>query len=298
MKYTGELAVKGGSLFYLISGGEVRVESCRARESVFEIPDEIERLPVTVIGKKAFLGNKLLAELFLPKGLREVEDWAFAHCDRLSRVFLPGRQVFFGRGVFKDCRKLSGIYLRGNESEKIAGLLAMTPVMLDAEYLLSLVEAGEDVWLKRLDARLLTLLEKPDEEGYSKQVLCGEEDLMASLELYLAGRRREKARLCFSRLLNDFGLEDDFRDKLRDYLKRNTKGCEYEAAWETVFEEHGQDREYYQIFADAGCINEENFDGLLLDMGENNPEMTSWLLRYREERMGGADFFAGLSLDE
>lgn len=294
---TGELTVKGGSLSYLIKNDEARVERCRVLSSVVEIPDEIEGFPVTVIGKKALLGEKLLEELFLPVKVREVEDWAFARCDRLRRVSMPRRQILFGKGVFKDCRKLSRIDLNGTENKKIAGLLAMTPVMLDAEYLLSPMDAGERIWLEKLDARLLTLLEKPDEEGYLKQVLCGEEDLMASLPYYLAGRRREKAQLCFLRLLNDFGLKEELRNDLREYLRENTKGCEYEAAWEIVIEEHGQDREYYRIFAEAGCIREENFDGLLLDMGENTPEMKAWLLRYREEEMRGEDFFAGFSLD-
>lgn len=297
MKYTGELTVKGGSLSYLIKGDEVQVDDCRVTETIFVIPDRIEELPVTAIGKKAFLGKKLLSELILPDHLREVGDWAFAHCDRLEKVYLKKRPIVFGKGVFKDCRKLSRIYFKNEQNESIAGLLAMTPVMLDAEYLLSPMEAGEKIWLEKLDARLITLLEKPDEEGYLKQVLCGEEDLMASLEYYLIGRRGEKAQLCFSRLLNDYGLKQELGQYLRDYLKQNTKGCEYEAAWETVLEEHGQDKEYYQIFADAGCINEENFDSLLLDMGENNPEMKAWLLRYREEKMREEDFFAGLSLD-
>lgn len=297
MKCTSELTVKGGSLSYLIKDGEVQVDNCRAAETVFVIPDRIEDLPVTVIGKKAFLGNKRLSELILPDPLREVGDWAFAHCDGLEKVYLKKNPIIFGKGVFKDCRKLSRIYMKEEQDEKTAGLLAMTPVMLDAEYLLSPMEAGEEIWLEKLDARLLTLLEKPDEEGYLKQVLCGEEDLMASLEYYLIGRRREKAQLCFSRLLNDFGLKQELRQYLFDYLKQNTKGCEYEAAWETVLEEHGQEKEYYRIFADAGCISEDNFDSLLLDMGENNPEMKAWLLRYREEEMRGDDFFAGLSLD-
>ena len=297
MKCTSELTVKGGSLSYLIKDGEVQVDNCRAAETVFVIPDRIEDLPVTVICKKAFLGNKRLSELVLPDPLREVGDWAFAHCDGLKKVYLKKNPIIFGKGAFKDCRKLSRIYLKEEQDEKTAGLLAMTPVMLDAEYLLSPMEAGEDIWLSKLDARLLTLLEKPDEEGYLKQVLCGEEDLMASLEYYLIGRRREKAQLCFLRLLNDFGLKQELRQYLFTYLKQNTKGCEYEAAWETVLEEHGQEKEYYRIFADAGCISEENFDSLLLDMGENNPEMKAWLLRYREEEMRGEDFFAGLSLD-
>ena len=297
MKCTSELTVKGGSLSYLIKDGEVQVDNCRATETVFVIPDRIEDLPVTVIGKKAFLGNKRLSELILPDPLREVGDWAFAHCDGLKKVYLKKNPIIFGKGVFKDCRKLSRIYMKEEQDEKTAGLLAMTPVMLDAEYLLSPMEAGEEIWLEKLDARLLTLLEKPDEEGYLKQVLCGEEDLMASLEYYLIGRRREKAQLCFLRLLNDFGLKQELRQYLFDYLKQNTKGCEYEAAWETVLKEHGQEKEYYRIFADAGCISEDNFDSLLLDMGESNPEMKAWLLRYREEEMWGEDFFAGLSLD-
>lgn len=297
MKCTSELTVKGGSLSYLIKDGEVQVDNCRAAETVFVIPDRIEDLPVTVICKKAFLGNKRLSELVLPDPLREVGDWAFAHCDGLKKVYLKKNPIIFGKGAFKDCRKLSRIYLKEEQDEKTAGLLAMTPVMLDAEYLLSPMEAGEDIWLSKLDARLLTLLEKPDEEGYLKQVLCGEEDLMASLEYYLIGRRREKAQLCFLRLLNDFGLKQELRQYLFTYLKQNTKGCEYEAAWETVLKEHGQEKEYYRIFADAGCISEDNFDSLLLDMGESNPEMKAWLLRYREEEMWGEDFFAGLSLD-
>ena len=120
---------------------------------------------------------------------------------------------------------------------------------------------------------------------------------MSSLEYYLACRRSEKAQVCFVRLLNDLGLKQELRQYLFEYLKQNTKGCEYEAAWETVLKEHGQEKEYYRIFADAGCISEDNFDSLLLDMGENNPEMKAWLLRYREEEMSGADFFAELSLD-
>lgn len=297
MNRTGELEVKGGSLTYLINTEEVQIESCRVRDDVFEIPDTIEDFPVTAISKKAFLSSKQLLTLILPETLRETGDFAFAHCDRLEKVYLKRNPVFFGKSVFKDCRKLNKIYFRNEEEEKLAGLFAMAPVMLDAEYLLVPMEAGEREWLDKLDARLFTMMEKPDEEGYLKQVLCGEEDLMASLEIYLANRRREKAELCYRRLLNDISLKQDFRQYLQNYLKQNTKGCEYEAAWEVVFREHGQDREYYQVFADAGCISEDNFDGLLLDMGENNPEMKAWLLRYREENMETGDFFDQLSLD-
>lgn len=297
MKHSGELEVKGGSLVYQVNTDKVQIEQCHVRESVFEIPGRIEGFPVTGIMKKAILSSKILRELYLPKEITEIGDWAFAHCSSLEKVRLPKGYISFGKGVFKDCSRLNRIYIQGQENEKLAGLFAMVPVMLDAEYLLSSMEAGEEIWFEKLDARLLALLDKPDEEGYLKQVLCGEEDLMASLEMYLENRRREKAALCFVRLINDTALKQDLRQHLQRYLQDNTKGCDYEAAWEIVLKEHAQDKEYYRTFAEAGCITEDNFDGLLLDMGESNPEMTAWLLRYRKEHMGGEDFFTSLSLD-
>ena len=102
MKYTSELTVKGGSLSYLIKDGEVQVDNCRAAETVFVIPDRIEDLPVTEISKKAFLGNKRLSELVLPDPLREVGDWAFAHCDGLKKVYLKKNPIIFGKGACRD----------------------------------------------------------------------------------------------------------------------------------------------------------------------------------------------------
>ncbi len=296
MKQSGEIEVKGGRLIYQMNRDHVEIESCRVMETVLEIPDRIEDFWVTKIAKKAVLSNKALRELVLPQNIAEVGDWAFAHCTNLQKVWMPQKNIRFGKGVFKECKNLLRIYWKGQEDEKMAGLLSMVPVMLDAEYLLTPMEAGEKEWLEKLDARLVTLLQRADEDGYLKQVLCGEEDLMASLEIYLANRRREKSSLCFARLCNHIGLKDDLKQYLQKYLRENTKGCEYEAAWEVVLKEHPQDIEYYRILADAGGITTENFQKLIEDMGESYPEMKGWLLRYKEENMAGEDFFAGLSL--
>lgn len=299
MRQTKETGVTGGSVSYQVSSGEIHVMECRVEEALFAVPGEVEQMPVTVIGKKAILGNKLLRELYLPDTVREIGDWAFAHCGNLKQVMLPRKNISFGKGVFKDCKALQGIGFNGEERGCTEQLLAATPVMLEAEYLLAPMEAGEKAWFEKLDARLMTLLNKPDEEGYSRQVLCGEEDLMASLELYLQERQREKARLCYLRLLNDRELEDGFRRFMEEYLKSHSKGCESEASWEVVFQERGNEQRYYQCFAQAGCITSENFDGLLQDMGDSYPEMKAYLLRYREEKLSQneTDFFTGLSLD-
>lgn len=299
MRQTGEIPITGGYLNYQISSGEIYVTECKVEDTLLVIPGEIENTPVTVIGKKAILGNKLLRELILPQGIREIGDWAFAHCGNLRKVLLPRRDISFGKGVFKDCRSIQSIGFIGEECNEIDQLLAAAPILLEADYLLSPMEAGDKVWFEKLDARLMTLLNKPDEEGYSRQVLCGEEDLMASLELYLQERQREKARLCFLRLLNDVRINDDLRQCMEEYLRTHSKGCESEAAWEVVLRENGDERKFYQCFARAGCITSDNFDGLLQDMGDSYPEMKAYLLRYKEENLSGegTDFFTGLSLD-
>lgn len=301
MERTFEEEVKGGRIACRLTGNEVSVISCQVLEQCLEIPDSIRGTAVTEIGKKAILGDKTLRELALPAKLKEIGDWAFASCGCLERVWIPRKEIRFGRGTFKGCGRLSHISFAGEEnrelSRRISGLIAMAPVMLEAEYLLAPVEAGEEAWLSRLDARLVTLLEKPDREGYSRQVLCGEEDLMASLELYLEERRKQKARLCYRRLLNDYGLSAGLREKLFAYLRENTKGLGDGASWRVLLEEHGSEKDYYQIFAEAGCITEENFQELLRDMGESLPEMKAWLIRYRGDCAEKTDFFAGLSLD-
>lgn len=289
--------VTGGSLCFEIHGKEAWVREAKVREGYFEIPDFLNGCPVTVIEKKVFLSSKTLKELVLPDTLHEVRDWAFAHCGSLVRVQMPKRNIVFGKGVFKDCNALKEISLNGIREAKTASLLGAVPVKLKSEYLLNPLEAGGEIWLSMYDARLKTLLQRSDTEGYSKQVLCGEEDLMADLEEYMAEVRREKAALCYLRLVNDIGLSEEFREELSQFLRENTKGCTYEASWEELLKEHGSDKEYYRIFTESGCVTEENFEDLLRDMGENNPEMKAYLMRYRDENKPAVDFFDSLSFD-
>lgn len=313
-----EKEVTGGSLCFAIHGEEAWVSRARVREGYFEIPDFLNGCPVTVIEKKAFLSSKALKELVLPKTLHEAGDWAFAHCNGLLRVQMPKKNIVFGKGVFKDCNALKEILLntateagedtevkerkadkqkgQTTEARKTAALLGAVPVKLKSEYLLNPSEAGEEGWLSMYDARLRTLLQRSDTEGYSKQVLCGEEDLMADLEAYMAEVRREKAALCYLRLVNDIGLSAELGEELARFLRENTKGCTYEASWEELLKEHGNDKEYYRIFTKSGCVTEENFEALLFDMGESNPEMKAYLMRYRDENKPAADFFDSLDL--
>ncbi|MCM1135371.1 MAG: leucine-rich repeat domain-containing protein [Clostridium sp.] len=294
-----ELEIENGRLTYSVNKEETAILAGKVYGGRIIVPEFIENLPVTRLGKKAFLSAKMLREIYLPESLSEIEDFAFAYCSGLEKIYLPRREISMGRGVFKGCGSLSAVYpMEGGVCDLQAGsLLGATPIKLEADYLFAPKQAGTKEWLSRFDDKLREFLARPDEDGFVKMVYCGEEDIVANVEYYLLERKREKARLCFLRLLNDRELSTEFRAELSGYLSAHTKGCKSEAAWEVVFKEHGNERAYYMAFTEAGCLTEENYDGILTEMGDSFPEMKGYLMRYRAERMGAEDFFDALSLD-
>lgn len=295
-----ELEIEGGRLQYKISRDEAVITSCYVPDSKIVLPDRIDGFLVTEIEKKAFLSSKNLKEIYLPRELKVIGDWAFAYCSYLESVWMPKKSLSFGRGIFKECERLDRIChldAEGTEAEQIGWLLGAVPIKLEADYLFVPKEAGEEVWLSRFDDKLKEFLGAPDEDGYTKMVYCGEEDIVANMDLYLAKRRRSKAGLCFLRIINDVGLSESFREELSGYLAAHTKGCESEAAWEVVFHEHGNEQSYYEAFTQSGCLREDNYDSILAQMGDSFPEMKAYLMRYKSQTMEDTDFFDMLSLD-
>jgi len=300
-----EFAAAGGCLYYEEEGGKVCITGYQGLAAKIEIPARIEENPVTGIGKKAFLSQKNLRDILLPDTVEEVGDWAFAHCDGLASISFPRRQIRFGKAVFKECGGLKRMEVRAPQFSEFSGraaegtpeLLAAAVGAMDAYYLLDLPEAGSSEWLEKWDARLLTILHTPDQEGYSKQVLCGEEDYGSTdLGAFTSGRRKEKVRLAFLRLLYPQKLSASRKAQLEDYLRSHTKGQPGEEAWLVLRDEHGNEREYYELFTELSCINADNFDAILTDIGEGYPEMKAFFMRLREGRACVEDFFAGLEL--
>lgn len=301
------MELAGCRLGYELEDGKAFVTGYRGTASGVEVPSEIEGHPVVGIGKKTFLSQKNLRRIVLPDTLEEVGDWAFAHCDGLTAVEFPGRGIRFGRAVFKECGRLSRVEIRDGlrkgqgdsmaSAKGVPELLAAAVWAMDAYYLLDLQEAGSREWLGKWDARLMTILRASDQEGYSKQVLCGEEDYGSTdMGAFSSGRRKEKVRLAFLRLLHPLGLSAAGREELESYLRCHTKGQPGEETWLVLKEERGNDREYYELFSELSCINDENYDEILMDMGEGCPEMKAYFMRLRERRACAEDFFAGLAL--
>ncbi len=292
-----EIKIKGGAFVYRKVKEEIVIEKYKGVETVIFVPSQIEGLPVAVIGKKAFLSHKKIKKLILPDSIREIEDWAFARCSSLESIAMP-KSAHLGRGLFLECSRLKEIhFLKRDEGmeeqlqESLPFLFAAVPVMLDAEYLFVPKEAGTEQWMQKWDARMLTLLRKSDQEGYTKVILCGEEDYGNSPEDYAREKRKAKVRLAFLRLLHPYRLSGDIEKELKEYLVSHTKGCDKEETWEVLLLEHGEEADYFQLFAGLGCVTEENFQDILGDMKEDHTEMKAFFIRYKEENIGYRDIF-------
>lgn len=302
-----------GSLYYEKKGNTIMISRFQGFAREIVIPSYIEECPVKVITKKAFLSKKTLQKVVLQEELEELGDWAFAYCDKLEEVVLPDKIMQIGRALFLECNCLKRVYFQSISKEKkkeqeeqkeytkriqLSYLLAAAFTVFEAYYFLDTKSIGSREWIAKWDNRMLDFLHREDKEGYAKQVLCGEEDYGSTdLEAFLNQKRKRKVRLLYLRLLNPYGLPENIKEELEQYLLAHTSGCDSEEAWEVILEEYGNNPEYYQLFAEIGCLKEENFNKILQDIGEKYPEMKVYFIRQKEEKIGYTDFFANLLLD-
>lgn len=291
-EYTGQ----GYSLIYVEKGNGVVITGFSGRILRVEIPERIENKPVVGIDKKAFLSRKTLKHIVLPETVTFIDDWAFAYCSNLESICIPSGELAVGRALFLECSKLTLLEGRG-WSKETGHLLAAAVTDLDAHYLLDTESIGSEEWLQKWDARVLTVMQAEDMDGYQNQVLCGEEDYGSTdVGNFIRNKRKYKVRLAMLRLLNSIGIAAETRAYLEGYLKNHTKGCESEETWQTLLQEYYDDLERIQLFLDLGCADEGNLDGILLDIGEEHAEMKAIFLRYQDTHIGYHDFFADLEL--
>ncbi|MBD5516724.1 MAG: leucine-rich repeat domain-containing protein [Lachnospiraceae bacterium] len=303
MQYKEE-TTEHGSIQYGLNGETAAVIGYCGKDMEVVIPASVEGYKVTQIGKKAFLSNKVLRQITLPESVVRIDDWAFAYCAKLAKIILPYHRMEIGQGIFKDCFCLEQIVDEGaDESEKrtadIAWLLAATMSRLDAFYLFDFENAGTEEWIRQWDSRMESLMRKADSEGFSKMLLCGEEDYGSrenNRDYYMEQRRREKVKLAMLRLMHDYGLEQSVRAELESYLLAHIKGQQTEETWKVVLEEYGDDLRYYQFLTNLGGVNEDNFQAIMDDLGESHTEMKAYLMKYHSERHKEEDAFGAFVL--
>lgn len=298
------IQINHGNLTYAVDDNEVYIISYSGHDTEIIIPELIEDCPVVCIAKKAFLSNKLVKEISLPKSIYEIGDWAFARCDRLKKVSIPFKNLNLGQSIFLDCISLEQIIdARGSDSDKktvdVSYLLAATMGILDAFYLFDLEAAGTPEWFKQWDVRMKNKMEMDDSDGFSKMLLCGEEDYGSNEtdpEYYKHLKRMAKVRVAMLRLMHDYSLDREVADNLLKYLLMHIKGNKHEETWKVVLDEHGDDKAYYEFLTEIGAVNENNLQDMLSDLGDRHTEMKAFLMKYNDKLNEGKDAFSAFEL--
>ncbi len=260
------------------------------------IPEVLgDGITVTAIGRKCCLGAGRLLTATLPQSVTLADDWAFAGCRRLREVRMPRTKL--GAGVFQDCDLLRVIRLGDNATEDTGALLAALSQRKDAAYLTDLREAGSEEWYRRIDMWLEKLLEASDQEGYSGQVPCGEEDYGSSdVGAYESGRRREKCELALLRLIHPYHLAHALEQRLKKYALTHTAGSEDgDECWQVILHRHPEERKWYEKFAGIGAFHPGNRDLILSATPEEYVEMRSFFINSGQGD-GAGSFLAGLAL--
>ena len=291
-----------------------------------------------VISERAYMGNRSLTQAFVSFDVDIIGDWAFAQCKNLHSVYLPKKELVFGKGVFLKDISLQYVFalteLEMKEANQAfsegeikfkkwceihpvqvqtAALLAVTVSNESMGYLFSPALAGNDDWISQWDKALFDFLNMPiDVEGRGL-VYSAEEDMGQKLQDYLKEERYKKLRLVYLRLRFSYQLPVENEKKLQTYLVErayindftqisdSSKNCTFAPeesgeAWELLLREYGEDKSYFRIFVEAGCVQKENLNRLLEDMGNQHVEMKSYLLEVWNVQNKEAEFFGGLSL--
>lgn len=301
------LSIEGGTLVYDISHSFATIKRYRGIGKKVIIPSYIEQFPVRKIEKKTFLSCKSIEEIILPETLEEIGDWVFAHADHLNRLSIPKKEIHFGKDIFLGCLRLKNVVITASEDEMVQNekdgidkMFAHAVIAFHDYYLCDACRAGSYDWLQRWDEKLIAYLSQDDYAGFEELWICGEEDYEGKeydIDSYPVKKRKSKVRLTFFRLLHSKYLEDSNKKILQNYIKQNASSRLASEVWNILKEEHINDITYFQVFSEAGCITEENFELFLCDLQEANAQIKGYLLKYKEEHFKTKDAFSAFDLD-
>ena len=117
--YEQAVPTEGGRMTFRIFEDHAELSRYAGQDLVLTIPEEVDGLPVTVLGTGCFssfiLGDDDTLPVFesvtLPSTLTEIGTQAFYGCDTLKEITIPERVTSIGASAFAGCTSLTEVIL-------------------------------------------------------------------------------------------------------------------------------------------------------------------------------------------
>ncbi|MCM1314700.1 MAG: leucine-rich repeat protein [Prevotella sp.] len=110
-----------GLLTYKNYGDYIEIFGCDKSATEVVIPAEIDGVPVTSIGDKAF-SYCGFTSVKIPDGVTSIGDYAFLNCSSLKLVEIADSVTSIGYGAFIDCMNLQSVKMPNNITSIAEGL--------------------------------------------------------------------------------------------------------------------------------------------------------------------------------
>jgi len=94
---------------YTVKDGAVTITKYTGPGGEVKIPDKINGLPVTIIGRRAFQDCHGMTSLIIPNSVTLIEGFAFLHCYGLTNVTIPNSVTDIGGYAFGECTALNKV---------------------------------------------------------------------------------------------------------------------------------------------------------------------------------------------
>lgn len=280
-------------------------EKYNGREAFVSLAEE----KYTHIAPKAFLSCKSIQSLQLPKQLEGIGDWAFAHMQNLTDLYLPAKPISLGKKVFLDCESLQHIHLYADNSENpgLSQLLGAAITILQNMQLFQPHLAGNQAthaaWLGDFDTALESFITSPDEQDF-EPVFYGwfnDEDADSTqLPKYLHKQRAKKLHLAFLRLRYPKHLQEPLKKLLQEYLAdhmpEGKDAHRHTITWELLPRYCSNDIMHIQLLSQASALSRANIPEVIAHLPDASPEIIAYLLRLQADLQENISFFDNFSL--
>ena len=117
LKMTMAVAAEYKGFTYTVADNEVTITGGDKSLTNISIPAEIDGLPVTAIGARAFSNYQQIQNVIIPDTVTSIGESCFDNCGKLKTVKLSGNITKIPNYIFSQCSDLTEINIPENVTE-------------------------------------------------------------------------------------------------------------------------------------------------------------------------------------